>query len=290
MEKWSELRTALHVAQLGTVSAAATVLGLHRATVNRHIDALEKELGAKIFLRHSRGYSLTEIGEDVLRVALTTKNLTDDLLGRVQGKKESIEGEIRLTLLAPFVGLMLGPIDAFKTEHPNCLVAIDTTEDMVRLEYGEAHIAIRADKKPENPDYVVQSLGTVPLNLYAHNTYRERFGLPSGPGDLTGHRFIAPHAEDRRLPFWPWIEENVRPEMIVMSSRDIWLNVEAISRGLGMGFLGDHEAVSRKNLHPVLAPDDAWSVDLWLTTHVDLHRSDKVQAMLKCIKAEFGRP
>ena len=133
MKNWSELRTALHVAELGTVSAAATALGYHRATVNRHIDALEAELGAKIFLRHAHGYTLTEIGEEVLRVAQTTQGLLDVLTGRVQAKQADVEGEIKLTLLAPFVGLLLAPIDAFKTRHPKCLVSIDTTEDLVRL-------------------------------------------------------------------------------------------------------------------------------------------------------------
>ena len=55
MDKWTELRTAYQVAKLGTVSAAAERLGFHRATVNRHIDILEAELGARIFIRHARG-------------------------------------------------------------------------------------------------------------------------------------------------------------------------------------------------------------------------------------------
>jgi DNA-binding transcriptional LysR family regulator len=68
MDKWAELRTAYQVAKLGTVSAAAEALGFHRATVNRHIDVLEADIGVRIFIRHARGYALTEIGEDVLRV------------------------------------------------------------------------------------------------------------------------------------------------------------------------------------------------------------------------------
>ncbi|MEO0917390.1 MAG: LysR family transcriptional regulator [Pseudomonadota bacterium] len=289
MKNWSELRTALYVAEHGTVSAAAAALGYHRATVNRHIDALEAELGAKIFLRHAQGYTLTEHGEEVLRVAQTTQGLVDGLSNRLRAKNTEIEGEIKLTMLAPFVGLILAPIDAFKTLHPNCLVSIDTTEDLVRLEHGDAHVAIRAGGKPDYPDYVTQSLGRVSLHLYAHETYRARYGVPKSTDDLTGHRFIAPHDEDRRLPFWPWIQRHVRPEMIVMSSRDIWLNVEAISRGVGMGFLGDHEAASRKRLHPVHLTDETWSVELWLTTHVDQHRTEKVQSMLTCVKSEFGR-
>ena len=82
MDKWAELRTAYQVAKLGTVSAAANALGFHRATVNRHIDVLEEEMGARIFIRHARGYTLTELGEDVLQVARKTEELIDDLAGR----------------------------------------------------------------------------------------------------------------------------------------------------------------------------------------------------------------
>ena len=55
LANWDEIRTAFQVARLGTVSGAADVLGVHHATVIRHIDALEKRLGSKLFQRHARG-------------------------------------------------------------------------------------------------------------------------------------------------------------------------------------------------------------------------------------------
>ena len=60
MNNWDEVKTALHVARIGTVSGAADVLGVHHATVIRHIDALEEQLGVKLFQRHPRGYTATE--------------------------------------------------------------------------------------------------------------------------------------------------------------------------------------------------------------------------------------
>ena len=289
MDKWSELRTALYVAEHGTVSAAASALGYHRATVNRHIDALESEIGARIFLRHAQGYSVTDIGEDVLRVAATTRNLTDELMDRLRRETDGIEGEIRVTLLAPFAGLIMNAIDAFTTSHPKCRVLIDAREEIVRLEHGQAHVAIRAGRKPDHPDYVVQSLGHAKLNLYAHESYLARFGHPKSVNDLAGHRFIVPREQDRRLPFWQWIEAHVQPDMITMVSDDIWVSVEAICRGVGIGFLADHEAQTRANLHLVLPRSRAWSVRLWLTTHVDLHRTPKVKAMAKCIRETIER-
>lgn len=288
LEKWSELRTVLYVAEHGTVSAAAAALGYHRATVNRHIDALETEIGARIFLRHAQGYDLTEIGEEVVRVAQATQGLTGGLLRRMHAQAAQISGEVRVTLLAPFASLLMDAVDAFMITNPNCRISIDTSEKLLRLEHGEAHIAIRAGRKPEHPDYVVQSLGRAALNLYGHDAYLERFGVPKGAGDMAGHRFVVPRDNSRNLPFWPWVEAHVHPDSIVVSSDDVWVSVKAIARGIGLGFLGIHEAQTYQNLQPVLSANRAWSVRLWLVTHVDVHRTPKVQAMSKCIKAAFN--
>lgn len=285
MDKWTELRTAYHVARLGTVSAAASALGLHRATVNRHIDGLEEEIGSKIFLRHARGYTLTEVGQDVLRVAQKAEEMIEDLAGRVQGGSAQIEGEIKLTLLAPFAEMLMGAIEQFRGQNPQCTVHVDVSEDLARLEYGEAHIALRAGAKPTHPDYVVTHFGDLGYNLYAHDSYLVRRGVPGAPFGFAGHAFVLPEASDDRLPFGRWIKENVQPEMVALCSRDFGVLGGAICAGLGIGFMGDAEAKKRGNLRSILPTNPDWAVAGWLVTHVDLHRTEKVQAMLSCIKA-----
>lgn len=284
MDKWTELRTAYHVARLGTVSAAAEALGLHRATVNRHIDALEHEIKAKIFIRHARGYTLTEVGQDVLLVAQKADEMIEDLAGGVQGRSAEIEGEIKLTLLAPFAGLLMGAIDRFRADNPNCLVHVDVGEDLARLEYGEAHIALRAGAKPDHPDYVVTHFGDIGFNLYAHESYLVQRGAPDVSDGFAGHVFVLPEFPHDRLPFGNWIRDNIRPEMAALSSRDISVIEEAVSAGLGIGFIADVEAHKRGNLHPVLPARADWKITGWLVTHVDLHHTQKVQAMLASIK------
>ena len=85
MDNWDEIKTAYQVARLGTVSGAAEVLGVHHATVIRHIDALETQLGAKLFQRHARGYTATEAGKDLLQVAAATDDQFSQLAGRIKG-------------------------------------------------------------------------------------------------------------------------------------------------------------------------------------------------------------
>ncbi len=285
MDKWTELRTAYQVARSGTVSAAADALGVHRATVNRHIDVLEAEIGAPVFIRHARGYTLTELGQDVLRVAQKTEQLIDDLAGRARGATAQIEGKIKLTTLAPFARLLMDAVSEFRVQNPNCLVEIDASEDLAKLEYGEAHVAVRAGPKPDHPDYVVRLFRHVHVNLYAHDRYIETHGMPMSDSDLEGHKFVGSLEPDARNPHQHWLQTHVKRGMISVSTRNTWVNLDAVNAGLGMGFLPTPFADELEELKPVLTQDPNWSVPFWLVTHVDLHRTDKVQAMLKCLAA-----
>jgi len=82
---WDEIRTAYEVAKRGTVSGAAGALGVHHATVIRHIDALERRLGTRLFQRHARGYNATEEGRELLRVAAVTDEQISRMEGRIRG-------------------------------------------------------------------------------------------------------------------------------------------------------------------------------------------------------------
>ena len=284
MEKWTELRTAYQVAKLGTVSAASRALGTHRATVNRHIDVLEAELGARIFIRNARGYTLTELGEELLKVAQKTDEMFEDLVGRARGRDGSIEGEIKITSLLPLTNVLMRPVAIFREAHPNCQVTIITTEDLQRLEYGEAHVALRAGTKPTHPDYVVQHLGDVTLNLYAHDDYIFRNGMPKSPSDLSKHNFISPPENERRLPIWMWIYQHVPEPKVSIAANDPNIVGDAVFAGLGLGVLSDFDVAGRNDVTAVLPHSTDWTFPLWLVTHVDLHRTEKVQEMLACLK------
>jgi DNA-binding transcriptional LysR family regulator len=285
MDKWAELRTAYQVARLGTVSAAANALGFHRATVNRHIDVLEDEIGARIFIRHARGYALTELGEDVLRVARKTEELIDDLAGRIKGGKAALNGELKLTILAGFAELLMKPISDFRAKNPNCIVNLDASENLAKLEYGEAHIALRAGPKPDHPDYVVSNFAQISFNLYAHDSYIQKFGMPKDASDFGGHQFVLPPRFGGNLSVRQWVENIVRPDMIALSSQNVDVNFKAVFAGVGIGIIEDHKAKRYGGFHRVLTTNEEWSVPIWLVTHVDLHRTEKVQAMLRSIKS-----
>jgi len=114
MDNWDEIRTAYQVARLGTVSGAAEVLGVHHATVIRHIDALEGRLGVKLFQRHARGYTATEAGHDLMRVAQTTDDQLQQLEGRIKGRGNEVAGDLLVTSLVAFAPLLVPALTSFR--------------------------------------------------------------------------------------------------------------------------------------------------------------------------------
>lgn len=287
MDNWDEIRTAFQVAQIGTVSGAADVLGVHHATVIRHIDALEQRLGVKLFQRHARGYTATEAGQDLMQVAKTTDDQFTQLAGRIRGQGEGVSGDLVVTSLV-MLSPMLTPVMAkFRRENPELTVRYLTGDRLFRLEYGEAHVAIRAgEEAPNQPDNVVQPFAAQTLHLVAAPSYIEQHGLPDGIDDLQNHWFIGHDSDTSRAPFIRWLRDHVPQNRIVFRTTDNRAMVDAIMAGAGIGFMSSWELSRRPEMVEVMPSLDEWSAPLWLVTHVDLHRTTKVQAFLKFLKAE----
>ena len=285
MDNWDEIRTAFHVARLGTVSGAAEALGVHHATVIRHVDALEARLGVKLFQRHARGYTATEAGEDLLRVAQATDEQFQQLAGRIKGQGSDVSGELMVTSLINFSPILLPALSSFQTAHPGVTIRYMTDERVYRLEYGEAHVAVRAGQQPDEPDNVVQPFFTERLALYAARSYIEAHGHPQTDAELAEHGFIGHAHPDNRSPFGAWLREAVAEPRILFRVADYRVMEEAVMSGAGIGFVSVAKAEAHPDLVQIVPPRDSWSVKLWLVTHVDLHRTAKVQAFLKHLKA-----
>ncbi len=284
MQNWDELRTAFQVARLGTVSGAAEVLGVHHATVIRHIDALEARLGVKLFQRHARGYTPTEAGRDLLTVAQAADEQFVQLANRIKGHGETVQGELIVTSISGIPDLLVPVLASFQAAYPDVTVRFLTDMRLFRLDYGEAHVAIRAGNAPEEPDNVVQPLVRIKTGLYAARSYAEAHGLPASEADFPAHRFIAPDNEASRAPFNRWLRDHAPAAALVFRASEPAAMEGALRAGVGLGFLAAYKAEGDDSLVEVMAPRSDWDAPLWLVTHVDLHRTRKVQAFLTHLK------
>lgn len=284
MESWDEVRTAYQVARIGTVSGAAEVLGVHHATVIRHIDALEARLGAKLFQRHPRGYTATEAGQELLKVAQATEDQFAHLAARIAGTATDISGELVITSIPGLSDLVTPTLVRLQAEYPGLRIRYISDPRLFRLEYGEAHVAIRAGGKPQEPDNIVQPLCTRRVALYAGPAYVARHGLPAGESELPGHLFVGPEDRESRAPFHRWLAARVPESAIMLRTNEARVAADAIAAGAALGFLPAMQARAAEGLVEVLPSRPEWETPLWLVTHVDLHRTPRIQVFLKALK------
>ncbi|OYU38749.1 MAG: LysR family transcriptional regulator [Pseudorhodobacter sp. PARRP1] len=284
MDNWDEIRTAFQVARMGTVSGAAEVMGVHHATVIRHIDSLEKRLGAKLFQRHARGYTPTESGRDLLSVAQTTEDQFGQLASRIKGQGETVAGELVVTSITGIAHLLAPVFATFQEAHPAVVIRFLTDMRLYRLDYGEAHVAIRAGATPQEPDNVALPLVKMQMGLYGAKSYVARHGMPANEAELLQHRFIGIDNPDNRAPFYRWLRERVSNDRLTFRVNEPAAAEVAVKAGMGLGFLRTHEARLDPDLVEVMAPIPEWDSPLWIVTHVDLHRTLKVQSFLSCLR------
>src|SRR6185436_19246317 len=67
--QWDDVRYFLILARNGSLSAASRSLRVEHSTVSRRVDALEKDLGVRLFDRLPRGWVLSAEGKDLVEVA-----------------------------------------------------------------------------------------------------------------------------------------------------------------------------------------------------------------------------
>ncbi|MEM6534924.1 MAG: LysR family transcriptional regulator [Pseudomonadota bacterium] len=283
MDKWTELRTAYYVAKHGTVSAASEALGLHRASIIRHIDILEGELGGKIFLRHAKGYTMTDAGKDLLQIASATEDQFKQLAGRTRGRSQEVSGELIVTSPEALSEIVVPALGAFRRQHPRTSVRYLVNDRTARLEYGEAHVAIRGGSAPNDPDNVVRRFILMQPGLYAHQDYVAAHGRLGDDDDIRNHAFVERTSTQIAASLRNWMREKVPPQNIVLKTADGIATRDAIRSGIGIGFLPKHFAEKLPDLVEMRPSIEAWSCQTWLVTHVDLNRSAKVQSILKLL-------
>ena len=282
MIDWTELRTAYKVALLGTVSAAADELGIHRASVVRHIDSVEEQLGQKIFIRNNRGYQPTDNGVELFKVAELTESQLNIMVRKSHDMVSDQSGELIVGLPEIVTPMYMPAIDEFQRSYPNIKLEILSGEHVGQLEFGESHILIQPAEMLDHPDYINQKLMDDKIQLYSSKEYKNRFGVPKTVEDFN-HRFFDHTHGESPSDFEEWLHKNVPAENFILASNSLEFSRRATIDGHVINFIPARLASFNKELVPIPG-FPTWAFAVWVVTHRDIHRMPNVQAFLGILK------
>lgn len=176
--------------QLQLFVAAAATLNLSRASERVHLSqpaftralqALEAQLGARLFERSTRRMVLSADGRRFLPAAQRLLADMQQALGELQGRGGELSGPVSLAQGTAFGGCVLpAALLALRQRHPGLRVQVhdDSSQGITaRVVHGEVDFGIGSPVGPAS-GLVMQPWLTAPLGLLAHPAFHR---LPARP-------------------------------------------------------------------------------------------------------------
>ena len=146
---FSQLRTLIHVAELGSLSKAADRMRIAQPALSRQMRLLEEELGVRLFVRHGRGMVITEQGRDVLAHAMRVMTELDEIRARTSDANAPLTGQIAIGMPPTVADILSVPlVTAFGKSHPKVMLRLVSAYTGYLLDWlhrGEIDVAILYD-------------------------------------------------------------------------------------------------------------------------------------------------
>jgi LysR family nitrogen assimilation transcriptional regulator len=137
----AQLRTLVHVAELGSVTAAAERLGIAQPALSRQIRLLESELGGALFTRHGRGMALTDLGLRVIGPSADILMRIEDIHRCAADGSSSLVGKVRVGVTPTVAEVATLPlVRAIREAHPQlslCFTSVFSGHLLELLKRGE---------------------------------------------------------------------------------------------------------------------------------------------------------
>ncbi|KWV56004.1 hypothetical protein AS156_05180 [Bradyrhizobium macuxiense] len=149
-----QLRFFLQIAELGSVTRAATLLHIAQPALSRHVRQLEEELGVALFQRSDRGVALTSAGMLLRDRAVGLLQHVDRVRQEVRDEFNEPSGEVTAAMPPSMLELVTLPsVARYRERHPGVLLRVIegisgvlNAWSMVHL--GKADLAVVTNVEP----------------------------------------------------------------------------------------------------------------------------------------------
>jgi len=191
MDRWTEIELFVQVAELGSLSRAAEVLGLSNAAASRHLAALEERLAARLVQRNTRRLFLTDVGE-------ASFHRCKPLLGELRDAETEVNaavlkpaGLLRVQASLSFSMIVIAPLlPEFTARYPDLRIEVVASNRYLDLLDSGIDVAIRNREFEGDSAITVRRLAETKRVLAASPQYLQRHGAPRTPDDLLQHRLL----------------------------------------------------------------------------------------------------
>ena len=286
---WDRLRVFQAVAETGSISAAATQLGVSPAKVSRDIEELEYSLGQKLFVRSTRGMDITTIGGVVLKSAQSMADSARAISIYVKdAADEGLPCKVSIAAHDAIATYWLARhLPAFHRANPGIEIMVKMVQETPSVAAGDADISIQYEA-PTSPNIFARQLGWIHYILYATPAYLDIHGVPETMFDLGKHRFLLHSGYNKQMELWEpktpaWLEVVAR----AVQSNSSTVILENCACDGGVALMPTYVSEFERRVQPLTHIKPLAAIRFWLTYTDQIKTSPQYQPVLMWLRDCF---
>ncbi len=254
---WDHLRVFLAVMRSKSLRHAAARLGVSHPTIRRRAQALESQIGIRLFDRRSDSLHATPEALALVEKAELVEASVHAFERRAGDADPNLKGVIRVTAPDLLMSELLAPdLAAFCARWPQVALQVETTYELADLGSREADIAFRFVPRDSMPHHELAGRKVAAVYAAIYGQGRQWIGWPDREQQLQ------------------WIRKSPFSDLSIGSViNNVYLQRAACIEGMGLAILPCFMADPwlERRTEPEL------SADLWVLVHPDLRRNPRLR-------------
>lgn len=256
MDKFESMRRFVAVAQTGSFTRAADMLGLPKSSISTSVKALEQEIFTRLFQRSTRQIHLTHDGEIYLAKCLSILEQLDNLNTHFQ-RPSQLAGTLHIDMPSRFAAnIVLPNLYDWYENYPEINIKLSCHDQRTDLIREGIDCVIRAGTL-EDSSLIARPLTTLSIINCVSSDYARKHGVPKTLNELNQHSLID-YAQNMQTQtaFFEYLKEGVihhfqMQSKLQVNSTDAYLY--ACLSGLGLAQIPELSARSHINNGELIA-------------------------------------
>ena len=182
-----DLQVVLKVAELRSITAAATTLDMRTSTASAALKRVEAELGVELFIRTTRQLRLSAAGERYIPQCEQAMLMLDQARQNIRQDQDIVDGELRIAVSSDLGRNLVTPwLDEFVETYPGVSLKLNVSDSNIDFYRDAVDVALRYGC-PDDSNLYGFKICDVQGILCASPDYLAQHGIPQNPQELAAH-------------------------------------------------------------------------------------------------------
>ncbi|WP_339672152.1 LysR family transcriptional regulator [Dasania marina] len=290
-----DLNSFIRVAKLGSLSKAAKVYDIPKATLSNHLRRLEDNLGVELFVRRNNKLKLTVSGHEMVKQCENIFAACETATNSLQNIEKELAGPFSIAASSELGTSVVGPIiQHFAADHPQLNIRVDITQcDSFFNDEMDIDCVIYTGQPPDS-SLIGKKLGEFTYSMYASPNYLKRNGVPESCDNLKDYSGLL-YVRNNELEHW-LLKSGKKTIDFTPPSRihinDYWLLKSMAVREMGIAYLPSFFVANEIRTNALTLVKKGWHSDpvpIYALYPKQRHKSRKIQNFVDYWIENFDR-